>query len=154
MPRSNPKPSSGPDSNTAQSPSTEKNLNRRLRTLLALLVQTLHPRRIRLFGYRAKGTTRCGSDIELAIDGPPPGPREERRLREAIDDAAGLYSVDLIFIDRTDPSFRDLIESTGKVLICRKRPRFSSPSTGCKTTSTATASSNASNSASHSCERR
>jgi len=89
--------------------------------LVRLLVDFLAPRRIFLFGSRAKGTARKGSDIDLAVEGGKVlAFREERKLKEALDELAGIYSVDLVFLDRCDEGFSRLIRQTGKVLYERK----------------------------------
>jgi len=94
-----------------------------LQDLIRYLVRQLQPRRILLFGSRARGTARPGSDIDLAVEGALPASfREERKLKEKLDEMAGLYSVDLVFLDRTDGAFRRLVEQTGKVLYEKDRP--------------------------------
>ncbi len=94
-----------------------------LQDLIRYLVKRLQPRRILLFGSRARGTARPGSDIDLAVEGALPRSfREERKLKEKLDELAGLYSVDLVFLERTDEAFRRLVERTGKVLYEKDRP--------------------------------
>lgn len=81
------------------------------------LVEQLQPRQIILFGSRAKGRARQGSDIDLAVvGGEIPDFRGQRKLREQLDQLAGLYSVDLVFLEQTDAAFKEVIHDTGKVL--------------------------------------
>lgn len=65
-------------------------LNTRIDALVDCLVEHLHPKRILLFGSRARGDAQTCSDIDLAVDGALPASfREERKLREALDELAG-----------------------------------------------------------------
>ncbi|RTZ72028.1 MAG: nucleotidyltransferase domain-containing protein [Gammaproteobacteria bacterium] len=85
--------------------------------LVAHLVERLQPQKIILFGSRARGSARPGSDIDLAVKGGNlPGFREERKLREELDRLAGMYSVDLVFLEQSDEAFRAMVEETGKIL--------------------------------------
>jgi len=85
--------------------------------LVGYLVERLRPRKIILFGSRARGSARQGSDIDLAVKGGNlPDFREERKLREELDRLAGIYSIDLVFLEKSDEAFRTMVEKTGKVL--------------------------------------
>lgn len=85
--------------------------------LVSHLVTRLNPQRIILFGSRAKEIARPGSDIDLAVAGGKPTDfREERKLKEELDGIAGIYGVDLVFLEQTDEAFRAMVEETGKVL--------------------------------------
>lgn len=85
--------------------------------LTQYLAENLKPQQIVLFGSRAKGTAQRGSDIDLAvIGGHQPDFRQERKLREKLDQLAGIYSVDLVFLEQMDITFRKMIHDTGKVL--------------------------------------
>ena len=55
-----------------------------------------NPKKIILFGSRARGDYRKNSDIDIAVD-LDLSFREKRKLKEKIDLISGLYSVDLIF---------------------------------------------------------
>ncbi len=86
-------------------------------SMVNYLVENLLPKRIILFGSRAKGTARMGSDIDLALEGAAISDfRKERKLREALDQLAGIYSVDLVFLEQVDDVFSEMINQTGKVL--------------------------------------
>lgn len=89
----------------------------RIDRIVDYLVEQLSPRRIILFGSRAKGVARIGSDIDVAIEGvPPPDLRRQRRLREDLDRLGGLYSVDLVFLDDAESPFRSLVHESGITL--------------------------------------
>jgi len=74
-----------------------------------------NPRKIILFGSRARGDYKEQSDIDIAIDIHVPF-REKRKIREKVDDVSGLYSVDLIFLDDVDDDFKNRILKEGLIL--------------------------------------
>jgi hypothetical protein len=46
--------------------------------------------------------------------------RDLRELEKKIDEIAGLYSADLIFMDSVEENFKNIILKTGKILYERK----------------------------------
>jgi predicted nucleotidyltransferase len=67
-----------------------------------------------LFGSRAKGSFRKNSDIDLAVKTSEElSFREKRKLREKVDEAAGIYSVDLLFWDEISEEMREQVEREG-----------------------------------------
>lgn len=90
-----------------------------LKTAIRILRQELNPKKIFLFGSRAKGTSRKGSDFDLALDCPAPSLSEAHRIREKVSSDAGLYKVDLVYLRSVSKTFRDLILSTGKVIYAK-----------------------------------
>ena len=93
-------------------------VTKRIEEVVSLVRDELDPQRIILFGSRAAGTATTGSDIDLAVGGVHgPSVREERHLKERIDEVAGLLSVDLIFLDNLgDEEMKRVIEETGVVV--------------------------------------
>jgi len=81
-----------------------------LERIVSFLVRNLHPERIILFGSRARGNNRPGSDFDIAVEG---GRRLDfrarRKLKEELEDLLGLYSLDLVFLDEVSPEFRQVI---------------------------------------------
>ena len=73
------------------------------------------PKKIVLFGSRARGDFRKSSDIDMAVD-VELSFRGKRKLKENIDLISGLYSVDLIFFDEIEENFKRKILQEGKVL--------------------------------------
>lgn len=65
-----------------------------------------------LFGSRARGDNLKTSDIDIAIDGEFTF-REKRKIKEKIDLLAGIYSVDLIFLDDASNDLKQRIFSEG-----------------------------------------
>ena len=93
-------------------------LEEKIGSIVERIRKRLCPSRIILFGSRAKGTASRGSDIDIAIAGVSrPTIREERKLKEELDIIAGLYSVDLLFLDDLhDDDMIEIIRNTGVVL--------------------------------------
>ena len=73
------------------------------------------PRKVILFGSRAKGDFSKHSDIDIAVDLDLPF-RERRKLKEKPDLIAGIYTVDLIFLPLVNKKFTEKIFKEGKVL--------------------------------------
>jgi uncharacterized protein len=83
---------------------------------LRLLQQELSPRRIFLFGSRAKGHAALGADFDLAVDGPVPGREAQRSIKERLEEIGGLHTIDLVFLRRVSKDFENLVLQTGKLL--------------------------------------
>ena len=81
-----------------------------------VLKQQLNPPRIILFGSRAKGTARHGSDFDFALDIPRPESSLYRRLWDHIEAFSGLYGIDLVFLGDVNPEFKELVLRTGKII--------------------------------------
>lgn len=81
-----------------------------------LLQNTLKPKRIILFGSRAKGSHTRHADFDFALDAPPPDISAEREIREKMEEIGGLYKFDLVFLDSIEEDFKKIILRTGKVL--------------------------------------
>ena len=93
--------------------------NEVLETALSILTRELDPQRIILFGSRAEGRHAPGSDFDLAVEAPKPANRAYS-IHEAVNNAVGLYSIDIVYLPNLDPDFRNLILKTGKVIYERK----------------------------------
>ncbi|MBX6423900.1 nucleotidyltransferase family protein [Thermosulfurimonas sp. F29] len=82
----------------------------KLKNIISFLVKKLHPERIILFGSRARGSHRPGSDFDLAVEGGQKLDfRARRKLKEELEGFLGLHSLDLIFLDEVSPEFRQII---------------------------------------------
>ncbi len=73
------------------------------------------PKKVVLFGSRARGDFSKHSDIDIAVDLDLPF-RKRRKLKEKLDLIAGIYTVDLIFLPLVDKKFREKILKGGKIL--------------------------------------
>ncbi|SNZ06223.1 Predicted nucleotidyltransferase [Persephonella hydrogeniphila] len=78
-----------------------------------------NPRKIILFGSRAKGTYKKSSDIDIAVDIDLDF-REKRKIKERIDQISGLYTVDLIFLSEVTEDFKKRVLEEGVVLYEKK----------------------------------
>ena len=101
---------------------TKKKLREKeiINNLVLLLKNELNPEKILLFGSRAKSNKTSNSDFDIAVTGNRINFRDLRELEEKIDEIAGLYSADLIFLDLVDEKFKNIILKTGKILYERK----------------------------------
>ena len=69
-----------------------------------------------IYGSRAKGTAKNGSDIDLTLCGSSLNLDILRQIMEDLDDLLLPYMIDLsIFIDISDPAVVDHIERVGVV---------------------------------------
>ena len=76
--------------------------------------------RVLIFGSRAKGNARPGSDIDLAVIAPEITDAEFARLWNAIDDLPLVFKVDLLHWDRlANPRLKDKIPREGCLFYAR-----------------------------------
>ena len=73
------------------------------------------PKKIIFFGSRSRGDYKKNSDIDIAVD-LKLFFRNKRKLRDKIDTLAGLYSVDLIFLDEIENDFKEKLLKEGKII--------------------------------------
>lgn len=92
----------------------------KIKKIVALIVNSVDPQRVILFGSRAKGKAHKGSDIDIALEGCSVTARQLRKLKEAVDDVSGLYSVDIIVLEKTDEAFKNIVNDTGVILYEKK----------------------------------
>ena len=72
---------------------------------------------VRLYGSRAKGTHRTGSDIDLAVDGSDLSIQMLNRIHTALDDLMSPYSFDLTMTQTVkNPDLLDHINRVGIVV--------------------------------------
>jgi len=81
-----------------------------------ILKHELVPKKIILFGSRAKGKNQSYSDFDFAVDMPLPDIDKRNALERKIESVAGLYTVDVVFLDAVKPKFKDIVLHTGKVV--------------------------------------
>lgn len=87
-----------------------------VRHCVDLLVRECAPQRIYLFGSRAKQQAQPNSDFDFAVDGAAPEARKKSQVQALLEAIAGLYSVNVVFLEEADEHFRTIILETGKVL--------------------------------------
>ena len=85
--------------------------------LRAELARTAHLQRALIFGSRAKGNYRRGSDIDIALFGPELTHADMLELDGRIDDLLLPYHVDICLVDTLeDPVLLDHIQRVGQPL--------------------------------------
>lgn len=87
-----------------------------LHIIISVVVDYIHPKRIILFGSRVRGRNKKYSDFDIAVEGAEIDIRIERMLKEILDDKLGIYSVDLINLDKVDNEFKRLVLENGRVI--------------------------------------
>lgn len=89
--------------------------------VILLLQKTLRPKRIILFGSRAKGSHTRHADFDFALDASRPDISTEREIREKMEGIGGLYKFDLVFLDSIEEDFKRIIIETGKVIYEKRK---------------------------------
>jgi predicted nucleotidyltransferase len=84
---------------------------------IAILRDSLSPRRILLFGSRARRRHAQGADFDIAVDHPQF--RQARKILESVNECAGLHKIDIVYLPDVDEDFRAMILQTGRV-ICER----------------------------------
>ncbi len=81
-----------------------------------------------LFGSRAKGVQKPGSDIDLAICGEGLDWRTLGRIEDALDDLLLPYSFSLVIYDQTtDPEVAGHIQRVGSIFFINAKPLKKGP---------------------------
>ncbi len=94
-----------------------------LNGLLGLFAQFPSIQRVILFGSRARGTHRVGSDIDLALVGESVS-AIRAKLNWQIDDLGFLETFDLVIMDETlEDRFRQRIEKEGVLIYEATNPQ-------------------------------
>ncbi|MFO7782369.1 MAG: nucleotidyltransferase domain-containing protein [Spirochaetia bacterium] len=79
-------------------------------------------RKVILFGSRAKGSWREGSDIDLAVYGDDLGRSDAARWADELEEALFPWSIDVVVVDNeVDPDLRAHIERAGRVIFSRDK---------------------------------
>jgi len=96
--------------------SIEMEFEQNIAEIIRTITELVHPEQIILFGSRACGVAHRYSDYDIAMVGIDMDHGAERRLKEALDDRLGIFTVDLIDIDKVDSEFRETIVQNGVVI--------------------------------------
>ena len=89
--------------------------------LLDVLIQQADVDAIWLFGSRAMGRERPGSDIDLCVDAARLSHRERLRLMAAIDDLLLPWTVDLALRHELPPDLVSHVQRVGRCLWTRRK---------------------------------
>lgn len=84
--------------------------------LLHLLSQHHHVEAVLLFGSRAMGRHRPGSDLDLCLEGDQLTHRDRLQLMAAIDDLLLPWSVDLVLRHEMPPELEAHLQRVGRCL--------------------------------------
>lgn len=84
--------------------------------IVEIVTNSLHPRRVWLFGSRAEENQRRSSDYDIAFEGANADFRELRKTKEEISDAIGIYSCDLVDMEKLNSDVKHLIRKKGKLI--------------------------------------
>jgi uncharacterized protein len=88
-----------------------------VRRILDLLAESPEIRRVILFGSRAKGNYRPGSDIDLCLDAPRLNLSRQLDIETRLDDLLLPWKIDLVQLQAIDnPALLEHIERVGVVL--------------------------------------
>ena len=87
-----------------------------IKTIINIVRKHLHPKRIVLFGSRATGREKKYSDFDIAVEGVDMDIRKERLLKDALDEKMGIYTVEVIDLDKVDEGFREIVMKTGRII--------------------------------------
>jgi predicted nucleotidyltransferase len=90
--------------------------DRNITEIVNTITEFVQPEQIILFGSRTRGVAHRYSDYDIALVGVDMDHRTERRLKEALDDRLGIFTVDLIDLGKVDPEFREIILRKGVVI--------------------------------------
>jgi len=89
--------------------------------LLDLLIQQADVDAIWLFGSRAMGRERPGSDIDLCVDAAHLSHRDRLRLMAAIDNLLLPWTVDLALRHELPPDLLSHVQRVGRCLWTRRK---------------------------------
>jgi predicted nucleotidyltransferase len=88
--------------------------------IVKVLTSYLQPERIILFGSRAKERGLRYADFDIAIEGSEVDIRKERLIKDVLDEKLGIYTVELVNLERVDREFKKIVLQTGRVLYDRR----------------------------------
>jgi len=89
-----------------------------LKNLLEELVKW-NPKKVILFGSLARGDFGKHFDIDLVVELNLPF-RQKRKLKERLDQLAGIYTVDLVFLNGVEKKFKEKLLKEGIILYEKK----------------------------------
>ena len=90
--------------------------DKNIAAIIRIITEHIRPSCIILFGSRARGTAHRYSDYDVAIAGADMDHRTERRLKEALDEGLGIFTVDLTNLDRAEPEFKEIVMQDGVIV--------------------------------------
>lgn len=99
-----------------------------LQQLRELFARQQKVQRVVLYGSRAKGNYRPGSDIDLTLEGDDLSLQDLNRMEQQLDDLLLPWAIDLsLFADIDNPDLIDHIRRVGQILFERAPSYSESP---------------------------
>lgn len=83
---------------------------------IEMIKKHLHPKKIWLFGSRAKGKAQKGSDFDFAVEAVKPEGKAQAALEEDLDKVAGLHHIDVVYWHELEQEFKKIVLRTGSVV--------------------------------------
>lgn len=80
------------------------------------IIQHIRPKRIILFGSRARDEAQARSDYDIAIDDDELTPAKLARIRADMETVPTLLSIDVVWMSRAAETLRRRILNEGKIL--------------------------------------
>lgn len=103
-----------------------------LQQLRELFARQQKVQRVVLYGSRAKGNYRPGSDIDLTLEGDDLSLQDLNRMEQQLDDLLLPWAIDLsLFADIDNPDLIDHIRRVGQILFERAPSYSESPLVQC-----------------------
>ena len=97
-----------------------RKLAEKIKTITNFIVKTLDPEEVILFGSLVKKQKETGFDIDIFVRTDQPiEHRTMRKLKENIDDLAGIYTVDIVLSYQASKELISIIEKEGVVLYAK-----------------------------------
>ncbi len=88
-----------------------------LQAIIATCMNFPTVKRVILYGSRARGDYKNGSDIDIAIDAPEMSDREFSRLWNSLDDLPIIYTMDIVHLQSLkNELLLDAIRQEGRVI--------------------------------------
>lgn len=92
-----------------------------LKKVIEKITERFNPEKIILYGSRAKDKSKKNSDTDLAIlGGKDLSFREMRKFKEEIEEISGIYSFDIVIVEKLQEEFKNMILKEGVVLYEKK----------------------------------
>lgn len=84
--------------------------------VIDLIKRHTSPKRIILFGSRARGDNAPRADFDIAIDDDTLTPAKVALLRSEIEELPTLHEIDLVWLNGVNEKFRQKIVAEGRIL--------------------------------------
>ncbi|MEJ5166844.1 MAG: nucleotidyltransferase domain-containing protein [Thermoanaerobaculia bacterium] len=92
-----------------------------LKKVIDKILEKMMPEKIILFGSRVRNRSKKNSDTDLAVlGGKDLSFREMRKFKEEIEEISGIYSFDIVIMEKLQEEFKNMILKEGIVLYEKK----------------------------------